>query len=238
MEEADLGAHLRAQLRVEVRERLVHEERLRLPDDRAPHRYALPLAARELARPPRQLLLELEQARDPVHSIVDLALRESAELEREGEVLVHALVRVERVVLEDHRDVAVSRRHLVDGAIADADLSARDLLEPGDHPQRRRLAAAGGPDQHHQLAVRNLERELLDGDGSIRVDLADAVEGDVGQARSFYPAGWSRVLTASRRPSAYASKTSGRPSRSTRCSISGVRSSAPLAIHATVSRKS
>ena len=43
----DLGAHLDAQLRVEVRERLVHQERLRMPHDRAAHRDALALPAGE-----------------------------------------------------------------------------------------------------------------------------------------------------------------------------------------------
>ena len=46
----DLGAHLHAQLRVEVRQRLVEQEHLRIADDRAAHRDALPLAAGELAR--------------------------------------------------------------------------------------------------------------------------------------------------------------------------------------------
>ena len=50
----ELPAHLHAQLRVEVRKRLVHEEDLRVPDDRAPHRNALALPARELARLARQ----------------------------------------------------------------------------------------------------------------------------------------------------------------------------------------
>ena len=45
-------AHADAELRVEVRERLVEQERLRLADDRAAHRDALPLAARQLRRPP------------------------------------------------------------------------------------------------------------------------------------------------------------------------------------------
>ena len=45
-----IGAHRHAQLRVEVRERLVHQEGRRLADDRAAHRDALPLAAGELRR--------------------------------------------------------------------------------------------------------------------------------------------------------------------------------------------
>ena len=57
----DLGAHLDAELRVEVRERLVHEERLRVADDRAAHRDPLPLAARER---PRLLLQRVGEAED------------------------------------------------------------------------------------------------------------------------------------------------------------------------------
>ena len=59
----DLGAHLHAQLRVEVRERLVHQEGLRLAHDRAAHRDALALAARERARLALEELLDLEDVR-------------------------------------------------------------------------------------------------------------------------------------------------------------------------------
>ena len=34
------------------------------------------------------------------------------------------------------------------------------LLEPGDHAQRRRLAAAGGADEHEELAVGDVEVEV------------------------------------------------------------------------------
>ena len=46
----DLGAHRHAQLGVEVGQRLVEQEHLRVAHDRAAHRDALALAARELAR--------------------------------------------------------------------------------------------------------------------------------------------------------------------------------------------
>ena len=45
----DLGAHLDAQLGVEVGERLVEEEEQRIAHERAAHGDALPLAAGELA---------------------------------------------------------------------------------------------------------------------------------------------------------------------------------------------
>ena len=46
----DLGAHLDAQLGVEIRQRLVEQEHLRFAHDGAAHRDALPLAAGELVR--------------------------------------------------------------------------------------------------------------------------------------------------------------------------------------------
>jgi hypothetical protein len=87
-------------------------------------------------------------------------------------------VRIERVVLEDHRDVALLRRQLVHDAVADEELAVGDLLEAGDHTQRRRLATAGRPDEDEELAVCNVERQLMDGVEAVVVDLLDAIEGD------------------------------------------------------------
>jgi hypothetical protein len=71
-------------------------------------------------------------------------------------------VRIERVVLEDHRDIAVLRRHVVDEAIADEDVAAGLFLEPGDHAERGRLATAGGTDEHEELFVPDLDVEVVD----------------------------------------------------------------------------
>ena len=60
MQRLDLGAHLHAQLGVEVGERLVEQEHLRVAHDGAAHGDALALAARELARLALQELLEAE----------------------------------------------------------------------------------------------------------------------------------------------------------------------------------
>jgi hypothetical protein len=56
----DLGTHLHAQLGVEVRQRLVHEERGGLAHDRTAHRDALALTTRQLARLAVEVLGELE----------------------------------------------------------------------------------------------------------------------------------------------------------------------------------
>ena len=179
----DLGAQLDAELRVQVRERLVHQEGLRLADDRAAHRHALPLAARERARLALEELLDLEDARGLLDALLDLLLRQLAQLQPEGEVVLDGHVRIERVALEDHRDVAVLRRQVVDDLVADPDLAVADLLEPGQHAQRGRLAAAGRADEHHQLAVPDLEVEVVHRLRAVGVDLRDRVVCDLRHAR-------------------------------------------------------
>ena len=51
-----------------------------------------------------------------------------------------------------------------------------DLLEARDHAQRRRLAAAGGADEDHELAVGDLEVHVSHGARAVRIDLADVTE--------------------------------------------------------------
>src|SRR6185437_730992 len=94
----------------------------------------------------------------------DLVLPHPPPRERERQVLAHRHVRVERIALEDHRDVARAGREPVHVALADPDRPSGRLLEPRDHPQGRRLAAARRADEHHQLPVRHLEVERVDGD--------------------------------------------------------------------------
>ena len=173
-----LGAHRHAQLRVEVRQRLVHQEGLRLAHHRAAHRDALALAAGERAGLAVEQRLEAERLRDLVDALLAHGLRHLAQLQAEAEVVAHRHVRVERVVLEHHRDVALARLHVGDVGVADRDRAVGDLLEAGDHPQQRRLAAAGRADQHHELAVRDLERDLVDGLDAAGIDLRDRCESD------------------------------------------------------------
>ncbi len=53
-----------------------------------------------------------------------------------------------------------------------------DLLEPGDHPQRGRLAAAGRADEDHELALVDHQVERVDGARPVGIDLRHALELD------------------------------------------------------------
>ena len=87
-------------------------------------------------------------------------------------------MRVERVGLEDHGHVSVAGRHLVDDLVVDLDLTRGDVLEARQHAQGGRLAAAGGPDQDHELGVPNRKAEVIHGRRFGRELLGDVLVGD------------------------------------------------------------
>ena len=55
------------------------------------------------------------------------------------------------------------RGGVADDAVADGDAAGVVLLEAGDHPERRGLAAARRPEQGEEPAVGDRERHALDG---------------------------------------------------------------------------
>ena len=188
----DLAARRHAQCRVEVGERLVEQEHLGVAHDGAAERHALALTARQRMRLAAEQLREAQDARDVGNAPLDLGTIHGAAPEAERQVVLHRHVRVERIGLEHHRDVAVLGGHLVDHAPVDRERARRDRLEAGDHAQRRRLAAARGPEQHHELAVRDFERHIVGGRRMPAVvDLGELVDLDDGH---------QRFLIISRRP--------------------------------------
>src|SRR5664280_649086 len=163
LERGDLRTGGDAELGVEVRQRLVHEEDLRLTHDGAAHGDALTLAARECLRLAGQEVLQAQQLGGLEYALGALLLAEALHLEREAHVVCDGHVRIEGVVLEHHRDVPVLRRQIGDVAVADVDVAGVDLFESRQHAQGGRLAAAGGADEDHELAVADFKAELVDG---------------------------------------------------------------------------
>ncbi len=74
LEPLELRPHLRPELGVEIRQRLVHQEHLRLPDDRPPERDPLALPAGQLRRCPFQQLRDPQHLRRLVHERSNLVV--------------------------------------------------------------------------------------------------------------------------------------------------------------------
>ena len=147
-----------------ARERLVHQQHGRVGGQRPGDADPLPLTAGELVRvavaelrrvQPDQLQQLVDPAADPVLG--------PAEQPRHGaDVRAHRLVREQPDVLDDVADPA-AQLHRVDAGdvlAVEQDPAAGRLDQPVDHPQHRRLAAAGRADQHHELAGRHVQAQL------------------------------------------------------------------------------
>jgi hypothetical protein len=173
----DLDAHLHPQLGVEVRQRLVEQEHLRIADDGAAHRDALALAAGKLAGKPFQIGAQSEDFGGALHPRVDLRFRRAAQPQRKAHVRRDRHVRIERVVLEHHGDVALLGRQVVHHPVADADFAGGDVLQSRDHAQQGGLAAAGRADQDDELAIANGNVDAMN-DGRRAKGLADIVDRD------------------------------------------------------------
>ena len=79
------------------------------------------------------------------------------------------------VVLEHEADVALLRRQAGGVDALDLDRAAVGVLEPGDDPQQRRLAAAARAEQRGELTGRDVDRHVVEGDevAEALVDVAD-----------------------------------------------------------------
>ena len=177
VESLDLRAHLDAQLGIQIRQRLVEQEDRRVAHDGPAHGDTLPLPAREMARQAVEQPGQAEDLRRGPHLPEDLLWPRLLQLQGEGHVLGHRHVRIERVVLEHHRDVAILGRHVVHHARADADRAARDGLQPGDHAQQSGLAAARRADEDDEGAVGDVDGHPVHHRMGA-IGLADIADGD------------------------------------------------------------
>ena len=153
--------HQAARHVVETPEGLVQDHDLRVVDE----------GSRDLGaslHPPRDLLRELvlesgeSHLREQARRLLGDFLLSPALLDRtEHDVLQQRHPRKQRRLLEHHG--AVTARS-PDGAAVDCDLAHRRLLVAGDQLDQRALAASGRPEEHGQLAGRDVERTLAQDD--------------------------------------------------------------------------
>ena len=178
----DFRAHRDAQRCVQVGQRLVHQEHLRLAHHRAAERHPLALATGQLVGPAVQQGNDLELAGRVAHPAIDFFLRMLSHPQAEGDVLVHALVGVQRVALKHHGHIALVRRRGVHDFVVEVQVALGDVFQPRDHVQGGRFAAARRPEQHQKLLVPDVQVQVLQGDIPIGILLANTFKSDSGQS--------------------------------------------------------
>src|SRR5690606_35286189 len=107
--------------------------------------------------------------------------RSAPDLEPVGDVLVDAHVGEERVALEHHGDVPEVGGQAGDVVVVQPDLALGGTLQPGDHPQDRRLAAARRAQQREQFSLRHVEVDMVDGQDVASETFDEALQLDAGR---------------------------------------------------------
>ena len=167
-----------ARLRVERGKRLVHQQHIGLVRDQARERDALPHAARKLMRilvlRPRQADQLDGAAHTPFPRRGVETIAGGSVSQPEFNVAPHGVPRKQRVVLEHHAPLGAGacNRPAVDGHG-----SGRRQLQAGQHIEHRCLAAARRPDDDEELALRDRQVAVLDGEGDLAVGEAADVPG-------------------------------------------------------------
>ena len=121
-----LGSGLDPKFGIEVGQWFVEQEHRRLADNRAADGDTLLLAAAEVFRLAPQEFPQPEGLGHLVGALERVRPGSLGGSQRKRDVLPHREVWIQRVVLEDHRDVAVARLQMGDVAVADGDRARGD----------------------------------------------------------------------------------------------------------------
>ncbi|EJZ18176.1 phenol hydroxylase [Rhizobium sp. Pop5] len=157
-----LRAHLHAERRIEVRQRLVEQDQRRLLDDGPADRHALALAAGKSGRTAVEIVGELQDLGDPFHLPADFRPRHLLQAEGETDVFGNAHMRIERIGLEHHGNAAFVGRHIVDALAIEDKITLVDAFKAGDHAQQRRLATSGRTDEDGEFPVFHRDVDAFD----------------------------------------------------------------------------
>src|SRR5438128_1304408 len=151
-------AHTFAQQCVEIAQRFVQEEGVRLANERSSNRDTLTLSSAQLAWLLSQQIADFQHRRGLMNAPIDFRRRHLFQTEIEGEVLIARHVWVERVRLKYHRHVALARGYGFDGYAVHANPARGRSIETGDQPKQCGLSATGRSNDRQNLAIADFQR--------------------------------------------------------------------------------
>ena len=161
-----LHSHGDTELHVEVAERLIEEQDVRLIDDRASHGHALLLSTGELVGKAMFRVRKGDECECAGDLSGDLVTAGTSFAQTVGDVFTDGEVGEQRVPLKHHSEIALPCRHGGDVTTADQNAAAIQLGQTRDAPQGRRLAATARAEERKEFAIANLK--IIDVEDDLR----------------------------------------------------------------------
>ena len=162
--------------RVQVPRRFIGNEQQRPVDDGPGDGYALLFAAAEVLRQGIGLADQADQVEDIADTAADEAPRRFDDFHGKGHVFLSRLIGQEAEILEDDAHFTAQIGHavlgqLIDFNAVDEDRTPRWQFFIGQELDERRLAGTAGADDEDELALADMERYVVQGNGAIVIDL-------------------------------------------------------------------
>ena len=178
--------HARAQKRVKSREGLVHEENLRLHNERAAERKTLPLSSRKLGGKARLEPRESEFGKHGRDTPGRIGAASGGKLQWKREVLPHALPRKKTEMLPDEACAHILNR--TDSALrrGPPDRPRNRRPQPRESGEKRRLPATGLADDGKRGPRRQRQIQPLN-DGPAVVAKRKPVAGQSRRLKRLFP---------------------------------------------------
>ncbi len=171
---ADLDPHLDTPLGIKIGKRFVEQEYRRLADDGAPHGNALSLTARQSTWQMIQIRCQVEQRGGSLHRLSDIRLWQFAKVQAETHILRDRHMRIERIILENHRDIPVLRGNIIHDPAIEPNGSARQVLKTSDDSEQCRFTTSRATNQGNELAIIDLQiNPVQDSDQAVTLAKVD-----------------------------------------------------------------
>ena len=106
-------------------------------------------------------MFDLQDLGHVLDQLDTFGLLHPAHLQRETDILFHRHVRIERVALENHGDVAFGRVQIIDHLTVQNDLSRRQWHQACNRIQQRGLSAARRANKYKEAAFFELDADVL-----------------------------------------------------------------------------
>ena len=151
-----------SQLRVQIGQRLIHQEYLWFLDQRPPQGHTLLLSAGQVPGLPVLVFIQVQIFCSILNPLVNLVQGNLFHFQPESHVLINRHVGIQRIGLKYHGNVPVFGKHIVHMDPVNVNVPIRYGLKTCNHTQQRCLSASGRPQQHAEIIVSDLQVHLID----------------------------------------------------------------------------
>ncbi len=155
---------------IERRERLVHQQDVRMNYQRASKTYTLPHTAGELARIGGLEAIETDEVDGLQRAGARIRLRMAERFQTQLHILEHGQPREEREALKHHGDALGRAYHRLAEVVH---RTTRWKLQPRDRPQQCRLPGTRASEQAHDLSGPERQIHILEHDELVAIRLAE-----------------------------------------------------------------